>query len=218
MGLDIAGGEKEGDDSVITVGGCLPDGRWVVIDCKYGKFSMRDNITDDSAAYLRQDRIITDKQYVTKTGYIDEAFRLNLIYKVNLIKVGQGGGSEGAIRNEMERVFRVNYDYTQIFPRVQNNKTGNKMERIMGTLLPKYETRSVFHKEGLDKLEYQLEFLGKSTRDDLADCNEVTFFNMQRPENISYKLFGQPIVENKRKSWIPNRQDQNIMNYDWRIN
>lgn len=218
IGIDIAGGGSEGDDSVITLGGCLPDGRWVVVDQRYGKFSMRDNITDDSAAYLRQDRVITDKQYVTKTGYIDETFRMNLQYKVNLIKIGQGGGSEGQIRNEFERVFRANYDYTQIFPRVQNNKTGNKVERIVGTLLPKYETRSVFHREGLEKLEYQLEFLGKAKNDDLADSNEVTFFNMQRPENISYKLFGQPVVENKKKSWIPNRGNPGIVDYDWRVN
>lgn len=214
IGVDVAGGSNEGDDTCISLGGLLPDGRGVVLMQHFGKYSMRDNLMNDSSEYLRQDRIITDRHYVKKIGYIDEVFRINLEYRVSIIKIGQGGGSEGQIVNEFKRVFMVNNNYTQIYPRLQATKSGHKVERISETLLPKYETMAMFHANGLEKLEYQLEFLGKAKNDDEADSEEVLFFNLTRPENIDYKLFSQPVTETKRKSMIPNRgiQTQDI---DW---
>lgn len=192
FGLDIAGGKVEGDNTVITVLGLTADNRYIVIEQIYGKLSIRDRVSESGL--------------LTK-GYIDEALRLYEKYKPLKIKVGLGGGHEGAIIEEFRRVFQSKGIYTLILPRPQNRSEGEKFERIERTLLPKYEAGIVYHLGNLSQLEYELEFLRKAKNDDCADALEVAMWNILSPPNIPYKLFG----NEKRKKKINNE----IEKYDW---
>lgn len=214
FGLDLASGLKEGDNVAIIVYGITSDGKSFILENKYGKFSMRDNINTND---VRIDRIILDREYVSKIGYIDETFRLALEYHPRIIKVGTGGGLESSVVTEMQRIFRMNQNYTIIIPRVQSSRNGTKEERIRETLLPKYETMSVYHRKGLTQLEYELEFLGKASQDDQADALEVSAYNAYRPSDIKYSMFNQEVKKkvfrlgyerNKQSNWLE----------DWRIN
>jgi len=215
IGVDLASGLKEGDDVAISIVASAPDGRFFVLDTVYGKFAIRDNIhgLEDS----RMDRIVLDRKYITKIGYIDELFRLTKIYKPRVIKIGTGGGLESSIVTEVERLFRANWDYTTILPRPQTSRDGKKEERIEETILPKYESMSVFHREGLLKLEYQLKSLGKASDDDLADSLEVAFFNIYRPFGVDYKIFNST-KEIKKPKWGYQKDTSENWLEDWRTN
>lgn len=216
FGVDIAGGTKEGDNTVITVGGMISNGKGFVLEQKIGKFAMRDNLHDNFSILHRTDKVMTDRSYISKIGYIDELFRLAIKYNPRIIKIGQGGGSEGAIINEVRRVFQANEFYVNISPRPQTSREGNKIERIKETLLPKYETMSMYHAKGLDKLEYELEYLGKAKNDDAADSLEVQMFNIVRPARIDYNLFKNPVKSFTPKWGHANINSQNDWLNDWR--
>ena len=214
FGLDLASGLKEGDNVSITVAGVLPDGTNLILEQKYGKFTMRDNVANDD---LRIDRILLDRAYVSKIGYIDETFRLSMEYLPRVIKIGTGGGLESSVVNEMIRVFRENQNYTIIIPRVQSSRGGSKEERIRETLLPKYETMSVYHRKGLKQLEYELEFLGKASNDDNADSLEVSFFNMHRPIGVDYNMFNREVKKNPIWGYAK-PDDSGSWLKNWRVN
>ena len=213
MGIDIAGGKNEGDYTCISVAGVTPNGKGYVLEQSYGKYTMRDNISEDSPMYNRNDRILSDKSLVKKVGYIDEAFRMHLKYRPRIIKMGQGGGSENQSLMEMIRIFRANYSYTNIVPRAQTTRDGNKFERIKNTLLPRYETMSMYHANGLGQLEHELEFLGKTKNDDCSDALECNFFDIQRPVQLDYTFFTKKIPTRIPKLGYSHTS----IEYDWRL-
>ncbi len=188
IGVDIAGGKNEGDNTAIVVVGALPNRKIVVLDVVYGKLSIRDR--------------------ENQKGYIDELLRLNARYKPSKIKIGFGGGHEGAIIEELRRVFYENNVYTIILPRPQNRSEGEKFERIERTLLPKYEAGDILHNGSFIELEYELEFLRKAKNDDLADALEVAIWNINYPSNIPIKFF-----EGNKGANIKYYQDY----YDWLV-
>ncbi|NPV12715.1 MAG: hypothetical protein HPY57_13090 [Ignavibacteria bacterium] len=169
IGVDIAGGKLEGDNTAITVVGILPDERILVLEQVYGKMSIRDRNT--------------------QKGYIDELYRLAVKYKPLRIKIGFGGGHEGAIIEETRRVFISKGLYTTIVARPQNRSEGEKFERIERTLLPFYEAYRVYHLCDTRQLEYELEFLRKAKNDDCTDSLEVALWNVIYPPNIDINFF-----------------------------
>lgn len=207
IGVDQSSGNDESDDVSIMVAGALPDGKYVMLEVSYGKYSMRDVIREDSPDYMRIDRVLTSKEQITKIGYIDETFRLTLKYKPKVVKVGTGGGLEPTALREMDRVFKRNRLYLPVIPRVQTKQSGKQVVRIKDTLLPKYETMSVYHASSLETLEFQLEFLGKTKHDDVADSAEVAIFNIQRPQDVPYKLFTEPAPMKKPKWGYPDNEE-----------
>jgi len=212
IGLDLSSGTKEGDNTSIVITGITGDGKCFVLKTEYGKFSIRDNVNSQD---LRIDRIVKDISFVSKIGYIDETFRLSLEYNPRLIKVGTGGGLESSIVDEMVRIFRINGNYIPIIPRIQSSKSGTKEERIINTLLPKYETMSVYHTLNMEQLEYELEFLGKASNDDTADALEVSIFNIYRPYPIKYTQFTEVRKFNKFSS---RRVESDNWLEDWKVN
>jgi len=217
LGVDLASGKKEGDNVVIAVIGKTSNGKIFILDIKSGKFAMRDNMENDSPNYDRVDRILEDITMVRKIGWIDELFRLSLEYNPRVIKIGTGGGLEPTVVIETRRVFNANGNYTNIIPRVQTTSDGNKFERIENTLLPLYETMSVYHRKGLDSLEYELEFLRKAKNDDHPDAVEVAVHNIQRPSHVPYTLF----TTTKETVKLPTLGKYAVKaggTYDWRTN
>lgn len=186
IGIDTATGTLDGDDSSITVGGVLPDNRWIKFKTVYGKFGMRDETFMNTADDLRYGKVIGNRKYIRKVGYIDEAYRLSQEYNVNEVRVGYAG-SEKELVNETRKIFSMNGSSVMVIGRRQLSGEGAKVERIQNTLHSHYSTYSVYHAKGLTKLEYQLEYLGASKEDDVADSAEVCFCEVTPPSWDEYK-------------------------------
>lgn len=219
FGVDIAGKGK--DDAVVTVVAALADNRVYVLHQAVGKWSIRDAIQPSYDGEHRYHRVMTDRGVVDSVGLVDETFRLALRYKPSKIKVGIAAEEE-LIFDEMVRVFNENKVYTINFqkrPQTGGKEAVRKEDRIRNTLLPFYETRMVYHDPSLAKLEYQLEYLGKSTHDDCADSNECAFYLLDFPSSLSLSFF-EPTTA-KSTSNLPwemkNRKpDSNYFRENWR--
>jgi len=185
FGIDIAGTGK--DEAVITVAATTPERKVYILYQAVGKWSIRDNV---DSLESRIHRVVMDRSQIRGVGLVDEAFRLAIRYRPSKIKVG-AAGEEQLIINEMRRVFEENRNYTNILTRAQTGGVNavRKEDRIRNTLLPYYETRMVYHAPGLEKLEYQLEFLGKTTHDDCADAAECALYQVEFPQDMLYSYF-----------------------------
>jgi hypothetical protein len=195
FGVDLAGTGP--DDAVITVIAVLPDNKIYILHQAIGKFSLRDDLYGETADHLRYNKVCMDRSAIKKIGIIDEVFRLSRRYHPIKVKVGVAG-EEDSVRILMERVFQNNRDYmTYIMKRPQTSREGQKEIRIANTMLPYYETRMVYHCGNLSKLEYQLEFLGKTNHDDAADSAECAFFSIEVPEPLEYSSLNDKYFENE---------------------
>lgn len=211
FGVDLAGMGQ--DDGVITVTATLPDHRILVLHQAVGKFSIRDHTSYAPAQDLRLNKVILNYDALQKKGIVDECFRLAIRFHPTRIKVGVAGEEEQIV-HEMRRVFQENSNFeTYIYPRKQTKLEGRKEERILNTCLPYYETRMVYHSPTLSKLEYQLEYLGKSTHDDCSDSLECSLFGVEFPENLSYDWFTTEETSESKAFWrMPDREG-----FDWRV-
>lgn len=186
FGVDLAGEGK--DDFAVCIVATLPDMRVMILNVLTGKWGIRDDL-NDTGEDIRINKVwVSDRNRIRKVGVVDELFRLALRYHPSTIKIGIAG-EEALVLSEVRRVFQENKDYrTNIMARPQQSREGKKSQRIMHTLLPFYETRMVYHAPGLTKLEYQLEYLGKSNHDDCADAAEVAFYQLEVPFKIDSSL------------------------------
>lgn len=192
FGIDIAG--MGADDAVISVIATLPDYRIFVLHQAIGKWSIRDDLRGDTARDLRRYKVAepSSRSAIQRVGLADECYRLAKRFQPSKIKVGVAAEEE-MIAEEIRRVFRENRDYyTYIMSRPQTKLEGKKHQRILWTLIPHYETRTVYHHYGLTKLEYQLEYLGRTKHDDCADSLECSFFELDFPEKLNYTSFLPP--------------------------
>lgn len=179
FGVDLAG--KGADSFAITIVGVIPDGRIYILLQKFGKWSIRDDIDGDTSGHMRRDKVCMDRSLVRRIGICDEIFRLSRKFRPSKIKVGVAA-EEPIIVEEIDRIFRANGDYTTyIMERPQAGNEGRKEERISNTLLPAYETRMVYHNGPMDRLEYELQYLGKASHDDCADSTECAFYYLYTP-------------------------------------
>jgi hypothetical protein len=183
FGIDLAGTGH--DDAVITVIATTAQGKIYVLHQAIGKWALRDDAKNDTGQDTRFKKIILDRSILNQVGIIDECFRLAKRFHPWRIKVGIASEEEQVVIL-MRQVFRENYDYTYIVGREQTKREGNKVERIVNTLAPYYQTRMVYHSRNLQKLEYQLEYLGSSDHDDCADSLECAFFGLTFPQNLAY--------------------------------
>jgi hypothetical protein len=184
FGVDLAG--TGADDAVVTVVASTSDMKIYMLHQAIGKWSIRDN----ADAQMRYNKVILDRSIITGVGIVDEVFRLALRYHPSKIKIGVAGEEELIVR-EFRRVFEENKNYTPIVSRPQTGGRNavSKEDRIKNTLLPLYETRMVFHAPNLAKLEYQLEYLGKSAHDDCADSAEAACYGLEYPQDLPFTFF-----------------------------
>lgn len=215
FGVDMAGvGSKEGDDWVIDVNAALEDNRRIGLHTYIGRASLRDSLFDDSPETLRKDKVVMDRSLIKKVGIADECFRLALVFHPRYIKIGIGNAAEGVIVEEVRRIFRSNGIFdVQVMARPQSRQGGTKEERITNTLLPYYETMSVFHLGDQHIKEHQLEFLGKAAHDDIADAEEVSFWNLQNPSPVSMEYFEPKLTKKK----MPKELLYNNMTDYWKV-
>lgn len=214
FGCDIAGVTAEADNTAIQPVGALSDHRLIVFPSVYGKMASRDVLRDDSANLFRYEKVVTDRQHIQKMGFLDEVFRQYLEFLPSVIKIGVAG-DENRSPDDVRLLLNANNVACQVQPRAQNKSTGSKHERIRFTLLKYYETRSVFHCNGTDNLEMELEKLTKYPTDDIADAAECAVFNIQFPSGISYKSFTELPVQRKRR-YGPKTMQELDGPFDWR--
>ena len=193
FGVDLAAG-KGRDKAVITVLAVLPDGRCVILLQREGAYwGLRDEVHQkwgqSAALDLRLNKVVTDRDSLSRVGLIDEIVRLAIVYHPSTIKVGVAG-EESLIVQGLGTLLRENRLYTiHVMARPQTSQEGKKEQRIQNTLLPYYETRMVYHAGLLQALEHQLEFLGKTAHDDHADSAECAFFALTFPEPLEKELY-----------------------------
>jgi len=215
FGIDLGTGSISGDDSALVIGGALPDGRWIVLKEVHGKYGYRDDLWDNVDNHLNRTEV--DRTKIKKIGMYDEITRQAHIYYPDLIKIGYSGSEKGHIDAIRQHLRANNYYDGQVVGRVQMAHEGKKHTRIIDTLLNRYQSLSVYHANGLGDLEYQLEFLGGSVKDDIADSAEVAFSDMTSPGIIDYKELSEPMIVKKRGIYYPKELIQNVQTYDWKV-
>lgn len=181
FGVDLSGTGP--DDDVITIMATTANGKIFILQQSLGKWSLRDDLEGDTSSDLRYGKVCLDRGAITKIGIIDEMFRLAVRFNPYKINIGASASEEEVIRLA-RKVFQANYNYTLIVSRKQTATEGDKFTRIYNTLSPYYETRMVYHGPNLQKLEYQLEYLGASDHDDCADSLECSFYGITYPSSF----------------------------------
>lgn len=183
IGIDMGTGTVDGDDSAIVIAGILPNGYRVIIDEISGKFGARDILHDRTSS--NYGKVEFNREKIKEIGAFDEALRWCVQLKAKRLKLGYAGAEKKNVE-ELRQLAVMNRIYPLlVLGRLQERHEGQKAERIMNRIEKFYSTRTVIHKPGLDKLEYQLEYLTSSKYDDVADAVEVALYEMQPPYNIA---------------------------------
>lgn len=191
IGIDLGTGTISGDDTVLILTGVTSENKYIITDIKAGKYSYFD--TSD------------------KEGIYDIIARYCRKYRIRSINVGYAGSERGHIEGLRQYLTSNNIRVT-VTGRKQHYSEGTKEERIINNLLHLYQQGRIYHTNcnNIDKLEYQLEYLGKADRDDIADALEVSIYNSIKPfikhtvkEDIRInKLFNyNPIEEDYINYW-----------------
>lgn len=209
VAIDTASGQLDSDNSSITVRGVTPDNRWFILRQVYGKYGPRDETGMNTSGDNRYGKVITDRRFIKKIGYIDEAFRLAEQYLAHEVYVGYAG-NEKTLVDETRKIFKMNSSRCLVFGRKQLASEGAKHERISATLHPHYSTYSVWHAEGMSKLEHELEYLGSTKEDDCADSAEVSCYDTRPPQWEEYDSSQENLI-NLRASEEKRAEAQQIL-------
>lgn len=211
FGVDTGAGKVTSDNTVITITAVTHENKRFILNQVLGKFSLRDVVQNQKN---KDASVCLDRAEITKIGVVDELYRQYLIFHPSKIKIGVAG-SESLNSEEVMRVFRLMGVYDCIIlDRKQSSVEGTKFERIINGLLGYYESKQVYHCFDADRLEYELEFLGKASNDDMADSAEVSFYYLPKPEYISMHSFEAP--RKQRKPFHAEIDDD--YSWDWRVN
>jgi hypothetical protein len=166
IGIDLGTGTISGDDTALVLTALDSDSNYYILDIKSGKYSYFDNNNAD--------------------GIYDIILRYCKSYRIRYINIGYAGSEKGHI--EGLRQYLKNNGVSQlIIGRKQLSVEGSKAERITNNILHLYQAGKVYHTNcmNIDKLEYQLEYLGKADSDDIADALEVSMYNTIKPSEIT---------------------------------
>jgi hypothetical protein len=214
FGVDIADFKDKSDNCVITISGMLPDRTGLIIKQVAGKMSARDHYKEGFDSNI--DGVTFNREVIQRMGYISESYRLSQLYYPQYIRIGRGG-DEGTIIDEFSRVFMALGSDAIVLPRDQNRKEGAKHERIFMNLHPRYQGMSMYHAEGLEELELELELLGSAKKDDRADSAECSFYGIQVPEDDDFNYYQTvPELNMLEKQYIWSRHLKTEKR-DWRL-
>lgn len=186
LGIDMAISYKiSADNSAIILVGMDYYGRLYIIKNQSGKYGISDEFKEDYInAY--HNKLCTNYSHIARIGSIDEMFRWMLdkdgkisphrpkfILEVNSI------GVEGARQAKL----KMN-NYGMRYMMLEVLQTADKEERILDTLQPFYQSRSVYHNIGQEKIVYELEYLGKAKNDDNADIEATVVSQLTKPTQL----------------------------------
>ena len=212
IGIDGATGTADGDDSAITISGKLSNGYEVIIESIYGKYPARDvKKTMSSGEY---GRIEHDYDKIEIMGYIDEAIRKAIEYHADTIVMGYAGTEKTNVETLRQLTYINGLYGINVVGRKQDASEGDKRQRIAKRLAPKYQAHSIIHAKGLEKLEYQLEFLESCSEDDVADSAEVSLYQIQAPNYMDV----QTLLPSSKEPIRFKKLALSFRNTDWRVN
>ena len=181
-GIDGALSYKDSaDNSAIMTVGIDFYGRIYVVWNKFGKFSITDEIKKEFEAVNNSTTLCRDINHIQRVGSVDEIFRYyyGTNHRPKIIIETNSVGAE-IVRQFRRKMAVYNMRYIVIdFP-----QTTNKIERILDTLAPYYQSRAVTHNVGQETLKYELEFCGKTKHDDNADVMQAIVANIERPSKL----------------------------------
>lgn len=183
LGIDAAMSYKaSADNSAIILVGVDYYGRIYFIRNKFGKFGISDEMKDEyKDKYIN--KLCMNYSHISRIGSTDEIFRW--VYNTHhrprfIIEVN----SIGAEISRQVRIKMNNYSARYMMVEVLN--TTNKEERILDTLQPYYQSRSIYHNslDNQEQLIYELEFLGKAKHDDNADIAAIVVSQINKPLSL----------------------------------
>lgn len=217
LGTDSATSYKtRADNSAIIYVGKDYYNRLYIFLNKSGKYAFNDEIEtiEDRKEYAM--KLCLDRTKIKRIGSGDEMFRIvhNTHHRPLFIIETNNAGGELAkqIKAKMQN-YGMQYQYIEVY------QTSNKIERILDTLKPYYQSRSVIHNIGQDILQHELEYLGKTTNDDNADILASCVMNLRKPTiEINYNT--QATVDKKYTppSWLSiGKSDNSKAHPDWVI-
>lgn len=158
------------------------NGRIYFHKIKHGKFGSADEFEsiEDQRAYLEEVCRITSK--IKRIGTIDEVLRWltpeKLPYTGIVIETNNIGSE--IIRQLNRKMHLIGAYYTVL---EQTTTKVDKVDRIIDSLAPFFDAGAVYFKEGEDweTLFHQLEYLGKTSKDDCADAAAIAAANLYKP-------------------------------------
>lgn len=141
---------------------------------KYGIYDMTDDETKE-----------------TRIGVVNQIFRVIKEHRPKVVVEVYNIGHE--ILRQLRHYMKQIGKRLSLVPVTQSE---DKLERIIQTLSPYYQSKSVIHRPGQNELMHQLEYLGKTKFKDEADAFESAVRNLLKPtKNI-------PLHENTRSKPI----------------
>jgi hypothetical protein len=159
-------------------------------------------------------KIEKDYDKIEVMGFIDEAIRVAIKYHADTIVMGYAGTEKTNVETLRQLTYINGLYGITVVGRKQDDSEGKKRERIAKRLAPKYQAYSIIHAKGLEKLEYQLEFLQSCSEDDVADSAECSLFQIQPPQMLDIKTLHPSEKEPVRFK----RLALSFPNNDWRVN
>lgn len=179
IGIDraISYSERADDTAIILVAKDCKS-RVYFMKLMAGKFGTTDEFKDEyDGLYL--DKLCLDRNKIKRIGAVDEVFRwlhgTNANCKI-IIEVNSAGNETVRVALAKRRMYKMFYPVIEVL------NTRNKIERISDALSP-YIEMMYFNTDGeLEQLKNQLEYLGKTTKDDCADIAGTVVEHLRRPE------------------------------------
>jgi hypothetical protein len=161
--------------------------RLYVLRTKSGKFAITDELkptvkityVDD---YKKMALAMNYQDYITRIGCVDEVFRWLSTTKTKpkiIIETNNTGNEVVKQFYQRMNLYGMRYMVEEVV------QTRNKIERILDTLQPYYQSRAVWHQVGQDKLSHQLQYIGKTKHDDEADAFATGVSKLRKPPLIS---------------------------------
>jgi len=211
VAIDTAISDKETADNTAIVWVAMTAKREVyVLESRYGKFGIRDNIRSEFLAlYNSRKQLVQDKSQLEMIGMVDETFRMIKYFNPYIIVETNKAGTNAF------RAFKIACkDFDKRLRLFEFVAKTNKVERILDALLPYYETKTIFHSFGLTSMEHELEILKKAKHDDQADALATAVAHTRPPAEIPFPNSSNKTPEDKRAN-INKKRRKVYVNEDW---
>ncbi len=214
VAIDTAISEKETADNTAIVWIAMTAKREIyVIESRYGKFGIRDNIRGEFYNYYPQrNTLVQDKSHLEMIGMVDETFRMIGEFNPYIIVETNKTGTNSF------RAFKIACkDFAKRLRLFEFVAKTSKIERILDALLPYYETKTIYHNSGLSTLEHELEVLKKAKHDDQADALATAVLHTKPPMEISHPgvIEIKPSDERANLRSKYKKRNKGLANDDW---
>lgn len=188
IAVDGATSYKTGADDTAIVWVCKDFyDRVYVYKALAGKFGASDEFNNDADTDIFLSKLCMDRSRIKRIGSTDEIFRWVQPYPVSVglkfvIETNHVGAELTRQVNKKRRI----YNRSIMFEEVCNTKQ-SKEDRIYDALGPYAESKALFFKKGavgMEQLKNQLEYLGKTSKDDLCDACATGVTRIMKPGYI----------------------------------